>query len=40
MFSLNYVPFPFTPQNTYTDAVHATDAQAYYRVSVRVAERG
>jgi maltose-binding protein MalE len=27
---------PTPPQNTYTDAVHAADSQAYYRVSVRV----
>jgi glycosidase len=27
---------PTPPQNSYTDAVHAADAQAYYRVSVRI----
>lgn len=27
---------PTPPQNTYTDTVHAADAQAYYRVSVRI----
>jgi hypothetical protein len=27
---------PTPPQNIYTDAVHAADPQAYYRVSVRV----
>ena len=27
---------PTPPQNTYSDAVHAADPQAYYRVSVRI----